>query len=97
MPSKIIRTHESEIRAYCEENGLSYDKIISSGGSYNDEWVFVQHFDPEDGALGLLDETPADITLKIFLENGNLRFEQTEHTRKHLGVADKTNAGRRVA
>jgi len=37
------------------------------------------------------------IALEIYLENGNLRFEQTEHTRKHLGVADKTNAGRRVA
>jgi len=87
MPSKIIRSHESEIRAYCEENSLSYDRIIASGGSYNDEMVLVQHFDKEKGKQGLLDETPADITLKIFLENGKLRFEQTEHTRKYLGVA----------
>jgi len=45
--------------------------------------------------LGLMDNTPSTITLKIFLENGKLRFEQTEHTRKYLG--DEHKAGRRVA
>ncbi|GBU20441.1 hypothetical protein R80B4_00319 [Fibrobacteres bacterium R8-0-B4] len=87
MPSKIFRKHTSEIREYCEENELSYDKLVEAGGSYTDEWLFIQYFDPEEGEMGLLDETPAPITLKIFLENGKLRFEQTEHTRKYLGVA----------
>jgi hypothetical protein len=27
-----------------------------------------------------MDSTPLPITLKIFLENGKLRFQQTEHT-----------------
>ncbi len=84
---RIIEKRRDEIRRYCKENGLAVDKVLSASGTETDEWVFLQHFDPEEGALGLLDETPADIILKIFLENGELRFEQTEHTRKYLGVA----------
>jgi len=92
---RIIEKRRDEIKQYCKENGLAVDKVLSASGTETDDWVFLQQFDSEDGSLGLLDETPADITLKIFLENGKLRFEQTEHTRKFLGVADK--AGRRVA
>jgi hypothetical protein len=83
---RIIEKRRDEIKRYCKENGLSVDKLLSSSGTETDEWVFLQHLEPEDGVLGLLDETPADITLKIFLENGKLRFEQTEHTRKYLGA-----------
>jgi hypothetical protein len=42
--------------------------------------------DPEKGKHGLADNVPLPVTLEIYLENGNLRFEQTEHTRKHLGA-----------
>jgi hypothetical protein len=83
---RIIEKRRDEIKRYCKENGLSVDKVLSSSGTETDEWVFLQHLEPEEGALGLLDETPADITLKIFLESGKLRFEQTEHTRKYLGA-----------
>jgi len=92
---RIIEKRREEINLYCKENGLATDKVLSASGTETDDWVFLQHIDQEDGALGLLDETPADITLKIYLENGKLRFEQTEHTHKYLGVENK--AGRRVA
>jgi hypothetical protein len=87
---RIIEKRRDEIDRYCKENGLDADKVLSASGTETDEWVFLQYFDAEEGALGLLDETPADITLKIFLENGKLRFEQTEHTRKYLGVSEKS-------
>jgi hypothetical protein len=83
---KIFVKYKNEIERYCVENGLSSKEVFRSARSYNDESVILQHVDHEKGKLGLLDETPADITLAIFLENGKLRFEQTEHTRKYLGI-----------
>jgi len=93
--AKIIVVYKKEIEEYCAENNLSVEKVFNSPRCYDHKSLIFQHHDPEKGKMGLLDETPAAVTLAIFLENGKLRFEQTEHTHKYLGVADK--AGRRVA
>lgn len=93
--NKIFEEYKDEIEEYCEKNGLSAEKVFHSARSYNNVRVFLQHVDHEKGKLGLLDETPANVTLAIFLENGKLRFEQTEHTLKYLGATNKTE--RRVA
>jgi hypothetical protein len=84
--AKIIVKYKKEIEEYCAENNLSVEKVFHSPRCYNNESLILQHFDPEKGKRGLLDETPAAITLAIFLENGKLRFEQTEHTHKYLGA-----------
>jgi hypothetical protein len=86
---KIIRDFWPEIERYCLDNELSVDKFQGTTISYNNKEgnVFILgEGDPERGKLGLADNVPLPIALKIFLENGNLRFEQTEHTRKHLGA-----------
>jgi hypothetical protein len=95
---EIIRDFWPEIEKYCLENELSAGKFQGTTISYNNKKgrVFILgEGDPERGKLGLADNVPLPIALEIYLENGKLRFEQTEHTRKFLGVADK--AGRRVA
>jgi len=95
MPHPFLKAYQPEIKKYCDDNNLSADKVFSASSAGNASEMILQHFDPEKGKFGLLDETPMPITLKIYLEAGKLRFEQTEHTYKYLGVADK--AGRRVA
>jgi hypothetical protein len=85
--NKIFENYKDEIEKYCEKNGLSVERVFHSACSYNNVRVFLQHVDHEKGKLGLLDETPADVTLAIFLEKDSLRFEQTEHTHKYLGAA----------
>jgi hypothetical protein len=97
MLCELIKNHEADIRRYCEKNDLSYSALISSILSWDDKEVFVFDStpDPEREKLGLADNIPMTIVLEIYLEKGRLRFEQTEHTHKYLGVADK--ADRRVA
>jgi hypothetical protein len=96
MPHPFLKEYRSEIEKYCGDNNISVDKVFSSCTAGNKEIVVVLgEGDPERGKLGLLDEVPLPIALKIHIENDKLRFEQTEHTRKYLGAADK--AGRRVA
>jgi hypothetical protein len=88
---QFLKTFKSEIERYCRENNLSADKVFSSAHCGNKEWVALQHTDPnsERAKLGLLDNIPAPITLKIFLENGKVHFEQTEITHKYLSVDRK--------
>jgi len=92
MSCKILRNHEAEARQYCVENGLSFSKLISSELSWDDEEVFVQHYEPnpEREKLGLMDDIPMPLILIIRLVNGKLRFVQTDITHKYLGVDRET-------
>jgi hypothetical protein len=90
--AKIIVKYKKEIEEYCAENHLSVERVFNSPRCYDHESLIFQHADPEKGKMGLLDETPAAVTLAVFLEDGKLRFEQTEHTRKYLGVAPQAVA-----
>jgi hypothetical protein len=88
MRCKLIENHEAAIRQYCEKNDLSYNTLITSILSWDDKEVFVfdSTSDPERERRGLADNIPMTIVLEIYLENGKLRFEQTEHTHKYLGA-----------
>jgi hypothetical protein len=98
MPHPFLKEYQSEIEKYCGDNNLSVDKVFSSWTAGNKEIaVILGEGDPERGKLGLADNVPLPIALEIHLEEGTLRFEQTEYTRKYLGVADNAKAGRRVA
>jgi hypothetical protein len=85
---KIFANYKGEIEKYCADNNMSAEKIFHSARSYNDEIVVLQHpeFDTAKSAKGLADDIPAKVTLRIFLENGKLRFEQTEYTHTYLGA-----------
>jgi hypothetical protein len=90
MSSKIFKEREDEIRNYCVENNLSFDKLCESPWCYDNEELIIQRSerDPERAKLGLMDNIPTPSTLEIYLENGKLRFEQTDITRKYLGADD---------
>jgi hypothetical protein len=82
---EILFNNEKEIENYCINNGLSLGKLKFSPKCYNNEHVFFQYVDlSNNNGLGLLDETPAPITLKIYKRGSKLEFVQTEHTKKYL-------------
>ena len=81
---KLFVEHKEEIRNYCAENGLDFSKLEKSPKSFNNDLIAFQHVDPEKGKRGLLDETPAAVTLWVRKIEGNLVFEQTQHTRRYL-------------
>lgn len=92
----IMKTHKVSIKTYCEKNGLSVDEVYRSAQSGNSQRVFLYRPNPVKLGGMFRDETPAPIVLKIFLEDGKLRFEQTDITHKYLGVVE-TVASRTVA
>jgi len=98
MASKIFKEHKDKIRNYCAKNNLSYDKLRTSPCCYDDEELIIlrSESDPEREKLGLKDNIPTPSTLEIYLENGNLRFVQTDITHKYLAAADESGAKERA-
>ena len=96
---KILKEYKGAIKKYCVDNGLSFDKLRESPCCFGkidgiDDLIYLHH-DPEKGKRGLLDETPMPSTLEIYLENGSLRFVQTDITHKYL-AADENETKERA-
>ena len=81
---KLFIDWENEIKAYCEENGLDFEKAKKMPKCWGKDDIWLQHHDPEKGKNGLRDETPAPIVLKISRVGSTIKFEQTEHTKEYL-------------
>lgn len=88
---KMFDDWSNEIKKYCEDNGFSFEKakhLSKCWGTVRGcgrDVIILQHFDPEKGKMGLLDETPMPVVLEIVKqENGVLQFIQTENTYKYL-------------
>lgn len=81
---KLFDVWESDIRTYCNENGLDFQKVKTFPKSWGKDNIFFHYCDPDKGKAGLRDETPARTVLKVFIENGSPHFEQTEYTKQYL-------------
>lgn len=82
---KLFVDWETEIKLYCDENDLDFEKAKQMPKSWNKDFIALQVSSDEENDAGLLDETPAPVVLWIRKSsNGSLVFEQTEHTDKYL-------------
>ena len=81
---KLFDDWSAEIRQYCENNNLSYEKASRLTKCCGTDFLALQFYDPSQGKDGLLDETPMPLVLFIHKTPEGLVFEQTEHTRKYL-------------
>lgn len=78
-----LKDYQEDLRRYCNENNLSYERIISSvkGCGSNDILFQIPNKHTEKG---LLDETPMPTVLIMRKTNGGLQFEQTKYTKEYL-------------
>lgn len=76
---------KEDIKKYCLENNLSFDKVCQTVKSWGSQILVLQFVDP-NGEMpdGLNTETPLPVVLRIRKINGSLLFEQTEHTYPYL-------------
>lgn len=81
---KLFSKYEGQIKSYCDENGLDFEKLSSFPQCWGKNDIWVQYHDPLKGKSGMKDETPAPIVLIISINGGNVTFTQTEHTGKYL-------------
>ncbi len=76
--------YADKIKTYCDNNGLDFSKIKKMIKGCGADDIIFQYHDPEKGKMGLLDETPAPVVLKISRIGNDIKFEQTEYTRQYL-------------
>lgn len=82
---KMFEDWSEEIKAFCGNNGFSFEKAKKLSKCWGKNDLVLQYHDPEKGSMGLLDETPAPVVLWIRKEpDGTLSFEQTEYTKQYL-------------
>ncbi len=88
--NKRFKEWENEIKRYCEENNLSFERAKKMSGCYNENMLVLQYFDPESESvklgLGLRDETPMPPVLWVYRRKDGLEFRQTECTQQYLGL-----------
>ena len=77
---KLFNKHKAEIEAYCNSNALNYAIVESSYKSWGKSNINILHFEDTGSKEGLSDKEPLPVTLKIYIEDGGVRIEQTEHT-----------------
>lgn len=78
------RKYADEIKVYCEQNNLNFNKLEKMVKGCGSDDIIIQHYNPEKGKMGLLDETPMPVVLWIKRTSKGLVFEQTEYTKKYL-------------
>ena len=64
---KLFDDWSAEIRQYCENNNLSYEKASRLTKCCGTDFLALQFYDPSQGKDGLLDETPMPLVLFIHL------------------------------
>lgn len=85
---KLFDDWAIQIKDYCENNGLDFEKAKKLSQCWGREFLALQFHDPlKNDGRGLLDETPMPLVLLIKKTDTGLVFEQTEHTQKYLGKA----------
>jgi hypothetical protein len=86
---KLFDEWAPQIQRYCEKNNLSFEKAKNMSQCWSKNDIILQYYDKENkkNGLGLLDETPMPIVLKIIKTDNGLKFEQTEHTREYLAAS----------
>ncbi len=82
---KLIEYFEKPLKKYCDENGIEFAKIKKFMRCGNADVLYFQYCPPGSGTLGLLDETPAEVVLKIERhKNGEYDIEEGLNLRKYL-------------
>ena len=82
---KLFDEWSGEIESYCKSHGFDFEKAKKLSQSWNKTSLGLGYHNPENGKMGLLDDTPMPLVLYIEKKpDGTLNFIQTEHTKKYL-------------
>lgn len=81
---------KDEIKKYCEENNLSFEKAKKMSKGSNKDMLLLQYYDPDseeaNTGLGLMNETPLPPVLWVLRTEDGVEFEQTEYTQQYLAL-----------
>lgn len=82
---QYIETRRDELDEYFLAHGLSSEKMWATLKSYDYDVIFFQDSTPdaERECLGLADDTPAPVILKVTREGDTLQFELSDEINEY--------------
>ena len=75
---------EDDLIIYCRKNNLDYKILLNMPYGVYENTLEFYYYEEQEDSLGLLDETPMPVILKIKKRGIEILFEQTENTQKYL-------------
>lgn len=86
---KLYEEWKPKIQEYFEANNLVFSKIKGCGLAMGkvsgvNTLLILDATPDENSRLGLMDNTPAPVLLKVEETDGNLVFTPTEHTKEYF-------------
>ena len=83
MKMSLIKYFEKELKKYCEQNSLSFEKICSFPRCGSEDVLFVQRVNREKKVSVI--NKPAEILISVFKDsNGKVMIEKGKNADKYL-------------
>ena len=82
--SKMFDRWSDEIKTYCIENGLNFQKATEMYQAFGKDDLILQYHVPSKENVVMDCTNPAPVVLIMRIEDGKPTFEQTEYTQKYL-------------
>ena len=81
----IIEPFKNELKKYCKQHSLDYNKVSSSPRCGNDKVLFIQHVDKTKVGNGMNSKEPAEILISATInDKGQIEITQGENAEKYL-------------
>lgn len=61
----VFNYFENEIKLFCEQNSLDFNKVKLCPKCGNEQMLFIQHYEEDKAKEGLNDNEPAEILLFV--------------------------------
>ncbi len=84
MINRII--NNDEFIQYCNNNKIDYDKLIKMPRCFSKNIILFQVIDRERGELGLMDNKPAKVILKVEFKDGHFEYEASDDILTYVGI-----------
>lgn len=87
----IWEQYSKQIKNYCEQNNLSYEKLMKMAKQYGKDFVFFCYLDKKASQNKknqyINDEELLPLVLGVYFEESSkVTFKQTEYTQKYIAA-----------
>lgn len=81
---RYLEQHVDELKKYCKDNGISFDKILSLPKCYTKTEMYIQWYDKTKTGLGLKSNQPAKVLMKITKGSNGLKIDSAPDIKQFL-------------
>ena len=83
----IIEPFKNELKKYCDDHSLDFNKVLLFQRCGNDKVLFIQRVDKSKVGSGMSNNEPAEILISAVVnDKGQIDITQGENAEKYLKI-----------